>query len=170
MYKRALAGKEKALGSVHKSTIHLAQRSRALRMLPRESISVGEVAAAQQTSDPSEEIPIQLVQQDRDVGLHPLKSHIDSVRSVVSSHNSGLPDSALDAGIINLWETSSRAAIIGGDLKYIDPEKPSHELPATIKSDTYMYFRLYNPCIQGRNDCQGYRYLYDAVLYLCRTG
>jgi hypothetical protein len=44
MYERALAGREKALGPEHMSTIRLAQRLRALRTLLREPTSVDESA------------------------------------------------------------------------------------------------------------------------------
>ncbi|KAG9994238.1 hypothetical protein KCU78_g18530, partial [Aureobasidium melanogenum] len=44
MYKRALAGYERALGPKHKYTIETAQDIRALRMLPRESTAIDEMA------------------------------------------------------------------------------------------------------------------------------
>ena len=53
MYERALGGNEMSLKPEHTSTIIVAQRSNALRIVSMESISVGEVVAAQQTSDSS---------------------------------------------------------------------------------------------------------------------
>lgn len=44
MYERALAGSEKTLGPEHKSTIQLAHVLRTLRICPRESTVVDEVA------------------------------------------------------------------------------------------------------------------------------